>query len=236
MKISIVNGSPRKNGATAKVLKEVCNLLKNHEDVQIEYYDLSALNARFCLGCEVCYATGQCVIKNDGIEKVVESIKECDGIIFGTPTHGSNVSALLKNFMDRGHFIVEQSLYNKKCMSVSTYEIADGISALKVVNNFFRVSGGHVAAKVLVKTGFNTNPINPKVSSKIERETNKLYNSIIRNRKKSLYEYIFNDLIVVNLIWSPHFKKHYLQYKGVIEKYVKAGIHKSLTNSINKNR
>jgi len=236
MKISVVNGSPRKNGATAKVLKEVCRLLKEHEDVEIDYYDLSVIETKFCMGCSKCFANGKCIIKNDNIEKISESIKKGDGVIFGTPTHGSNISALLKNFIDRGHFIVEQSLYNKKCMSVSTYEIADGISALKYLNKHFRVSGGHIAAKILVKTGLNIDPLNSKLNSQIKKETNKLYNSIIKNHKKSIFEYIFNDIVVVNLVWRPYFKKNHLQYKGVIERYIKAGIHKSLTNSINKNK
>ena len=127
--------------------------------MQVRHYDLSAMRIEYCKGCELCYRTGECCIKTDECEAVANKIKESDGIVIGSPTHGSNISACLKNFMDRGHFIVEQALYGKKCFSLATYEIADGRSALKVLNKFFRVSGGSLAGAFLARVDFNHNPL-----------------------------------------------------------------------------
>lgn len=35
MKIVIVNGSHRKNGATARILNEMCNVLRKYNDVEV---------------------------------------------------------------------------------------------------------------------------------------------------------------------------------------------------------
>lgn len=232
MKISIINGSPRKNGATAKMLHKIESSLNIRKDVSTVFYNLSDIDMHFCRGCEKCYALGHCVINNDNLRAIVQSIKQADGIIIGTPTHGSNVSAILKNFMDRGHFILEQSLYGKKCLAVTSYEIADGIAAKKVLNKFFIVSGGTVIDSILVKTGFDQNPLNPKVVRRLKASAEKLHKSVIDNKRKKIFEYIFNDIIVVGIIWKSFFKKNRDQFTGVIEKYKQANIHNHLTNNL----
>lgn len=232
MNISLINGSPRKNGSTAKVLQEIKSQLEKFPNVNIQWYELSEQNIEICKGCEACYVSGKCTIKTDNFETTAENIKNSDGIIIGTPTHGSNVSTLLKNFMDRGHFIVEQSLYNKKCMSVVTYEIAEGGVVLNMLNKFFRVSGGSVAAKLLVKNTFNQNPLTPKLKASISKKVKQFHVKIAKNKRKSLFEYIFNDIIVVSLIWKPYFKKNKKQYKGVVENYAKNNIHPKLVKAV----
>ncbi len=230
MEISIINGSPRIKGATGTILREIGDILATAYDVSINYYDLSNLRIEYCKGCEVCYQTGECCIKTDDFEDIANTIKRSDGVIIGSPTHGSNVSAYLKNFMDRGHFIVEQALYDKKCFSVVTYEIADGRSTLKILNKFFRVSGGALISSILVRTGFNQNPLTDRRTRlRLEKQVGKYYHAIESKRRKSAFDYIFNDLIVVNVIWNRYFKNHPQQYRGIIKSYKDKGIHPRLS-------
>jgi multimeric flavodoxin WrbA len=231
MRISIINGSPRKNGATGLILTKINDeLYKINPNLEIKFYNLSELSFKDCLGCEKCYQTGTCSI-NDGFEDVICDIKKSDGIIIGSPTHGGNVSAILKKFMDRGHFIVEQSLYGRPCFSVATYEIADGKSTLKMLNKFFIVSGGILRNSLLIKTRFNENPLHEeKYNRLIIKNVNKFYNSITKSSGKPLFQYILNDLIVVNLIWAKYFKKYPSQFEGIMKKYREYNIHSRLTN------
>ena len=147
MIISIINGSPRSKGATGTILTEMNNYLGNKEDVTINYIDLSKLDMKFCTGCIHCYKTGTCMIKDDDIERVAAMVKASDGIIIGSPTYGSNISGMLKNFIDRGHFILEQALRNKKGFALSTYGIADGHQVVKILNKLFLVSGACMRKK-----------------------------------------------------------------------------------------
>lgn len=230
MKIALINGSPRKNGATGLILKKIENILKNNEsNFKIKLYNLQDIKFKNCLGCEKCYEEGYCVI-NDGLEDVINEIKECDGIIIGSPNYGSNISAILKSFMDRGHFIVEQSLYNKTCFSLITYEIADGISAMNILNKFFIVSGGKLRNKILIRNDFNINPLkNIKNNKKIINATKKFLQNLIKNKRKPLFQYLLNDIIVVNIIWLNYFKKFSRQFIGVINKYREKNIHSKVT-------
>lgn len=232
MKIALINGSPRKNGATGLILRQIENNLKTNEsDFKIKFYNLQEIKFKNCFGCEKCYQAGHCVIE-DGLEGVINEIKDCDGIIIGSPNYGSNISSILKSFMDRGHFIVEQSLYDKTCLSLITYEIADGISALRILNKFFIVSGGKLRNKILIRNDFNKNPLkNIKNNKKIINATKKFIHNLRNNTRKPLLQYLLNDIIVVNIIWLPYFKKFSDQFKGIINKYREKKIHSRVTGS-----
>ena len=69
MKIVIINGSHRKNGATALILNEMYEELKKHSDVEIQIIHVSDLSLQYCVGCGSCYKTGACIYKDD-VEKL----------------------------------------------------------------------------------------------------------------------------------------------------------------------
>ena len=121
MKIIILNGSPRKNGATAKILHTLENNLLKFDNVEIEFINLIDKNIQQCRGCCSCYKTGKCFI-NDDADILSKKIESADGLIIGSPTYASNVSGLLKQFIDRGHFVIEQLLHNKYAISIATGE------------------------------------------------------------------------------------------------------------------
>jgi len=228
MQISIVNGSPRKKGATAAILKECQRYLDEHYGASVDYIDLSSFEMRFCEGCIACYRTGRCIIEDDGIEALADRVKAADGIMIGTPTYGSNVSGLLKNFMDRGHFIVEQALRNKYGFSLVTYEIADGQEAMKVVEKFLLVSGASRLGKLLVKLDFNAHPFtNGKLKAKLHSQLDRFMAAILEKRPKYTFERLFNDLVLVNMIWKPVFLRQPRKYGGILNSWREKGI---LTN------
>ena len=70
IKIIIINGSQRKNGATYTILNEIRSVLSELTDVQIELYNVSEINLKYCIGCSQCYKNGKCVFDDE---------KECDG-------------------------------------------------------------------------------------------------------------------------------------------------------------
>ena len=114
MKIIVINGSPRINGATGQILSKISETLaKADSGIIIERIELSGLNLSLCTGCAACYKTGHCHILEDGIEDLSRKIEECDGLILGSPTYASNVSAQFKILIDRGHFVFEQLLKKK---------------------------------------------------------------------------------------------------------------------------
>lgn len=99
MKIIAIEGSPRKNGNTEKLVRRV---LAGVEEAggTTEYFKLADLELHHCQGCGTCRATGDCVIKDD-MDRLLEAIQGSDGIILGSPIYAWQVSGMTKVFMDR---------------------------------------------------------------------------------------------------------------------------------------
>ena len=110
MKIIMINGSHRKNGATALILHEMYQKLQSYPNVEIQFYHVADLKMKYCVCCCHCYKNGTCIL-NDDMEKLSENIETADGIIIGSPTYASNVSGQMKVIIDRGHFVIEQLLF-----------------------------------------------------------------------------------------------------------------------------
>jgi multimeric flavodoxin WrbA len=99
MKVIGIDGSPRKDGNTEKLLRKV---LAGCEEVgaTTEFLKLADLAIDYCRGCGTCRATGECVMKDD-MDRVVESIQQSDVVVLGTPIYAWQVSGNTKVFMDR---------------------------------------------------------------------------------------------------------------------------------------
>lgn len=60
----------------------------------------------------------------------------------------SNISGLLKVFVDRGHFVIEQLLKKKYAVSVSTFENYGGNDTAKVINKLLTFSGAKLCGTI----------------------------------------------------------------------------------------
>ena len=227
MKIVIINASYRKNGATAKILSEFANQVGKHCDAAIEAFHLTDIKMGFCQGCCDCYKTGGCFIDDDA-EMLSRTIAEADGLIIGTPCYAGGMSGQLKTFVDRGHFVMEQLLKNKHAIGVVTYENAGGGSVWRALKALFVFSGAKTVDKLVVKTPFNSNPIEDgKTHSRIKKKADRLYNSI-KNKKSSFSNGII-QLFVLNFGIKPFVLKKGQAYQGVLQHWRKRGVsHKSV--------
>jgi len=99
MKILVLNGSPRKIGTIASILKSVTEPLTADHD--IEWIDVCKLNMKFCTACMVCREKERCVMREDDAHIVGDKIREADALVVGTPTYWGNMCAPLKLLFDR---------------------------------------------------------------------------------------------------------------------------------------
>ena len=99
MKITAINGSPRKDGRISKIVDE---MIKGAEENghECEMIYLVDLNIKDCTGCMGCQEKGACVFRDD-IGKIEEAIKISDLIIRASPTHWANVSDLMLRVFER---------------------------------------------------------------------------------------------------------------------------------------
>ncbi len=224
MNIVIVNGSPRKNGATGKILKEAANYLSEKTGCCVELRNLSDYKMAFCKGCMLCYKTGNCIITNDGISSLTEELKTCDAVIFGTPTYGSNVSGQFKTFIDRAGFVFGQLLYGKYGFAVSTYENAAGREAIKILKKLFLYSGAACTETLLVKLDHNTDPFKDDLNLKtLHRKIDRFYKNTKLKQKPSVFERIMHKL-VINVGLKPRVFRYKDRYAGIIQRWKEINI------------
>ncbi len=219
MKIVIINGSPRRHGATSKILRRMEEELLKKEDVEVDFVDVSKLKLNFCTGCERCYQTGVCVFDDD-LEKLSVKLSEADGVIIGSPTYVSRVSAQVKLITDRCHFVLEQLLRGKHALSVITYENYGARSANKDLKELFILSGAQYTGKLISKVPFNESPFDDEsFEVNLEKKVNKFYNDIC---KKIIYPLqVLKQFVVFNVGIKPYVTKNKVKYNGVIEKHLK---------------
>ncbi len=100
-KALVIYGSPRKNGNTDILLKELIKGIKDGSDkIKIEEIYLSDLNIYFCRGCRACNQSGRCVIEDD-MQDLHIKLQEANYIILGSPIFFYTVTAQSKAMIDR---------------------------------------------------------------------------------------------------------------------------------------
>ncbi len=99
MKVLVLNGSPRKDGSTAKLLKQVVEgIAKEHT---VDWIDVYNLSVKPCAGCFRCRPNKECALSEDDAQIIGRQINEADVLIVGTPVYWGNMSGTLKNLFDR---------------------------------------------------------------------------------------------------------------------------------------
>ena len=221
MKILIINGSPRTKGVTATVLHMMEEELVSR-GADVEFVNLSEIKMAHCLGCCGCYKTGHCCIDDDA-EVLSERIADADGIVLGSPTYASNVSGLMKDCIDRGHFVIEQLLHGKYCITLATGENYGNGDSLTILNNLVLFSGGKLSAKVKIKVPFgDTNYVRQNTIETVRKSAAKLVSGI-KNKKTYPIQEIYHS-VILNLGIKPFVKKKGAAYRGVLEKWERMGI------------
>ncbi len=217
MKIIIINGSHRKNGATAMLLHAIHQRLETYPHVEIQFYHVADLNLKYCIGCCQCYKSGKCIYHDD-IEKLSENIETADGIILGSPTYAGNVSGQMKVIIDRGHFVIEQLLFRKYAVSVSTYENYGGKDTAKILNRLLSYSGAFISSSLVIKTPFSSNPLSShKILTSANTAADQFYQDV--QRKKIYFLQKIRHFILFHFGILPFVRKKGIQYQGVITKW-----------------
>ncbi len=104
MKVIAYNASPRKNWNTAMLLESALKGAAS-AGAQTKLIHLYDLNYHGCSSCFECKriggeSYGRCALK-DELSPVLESFKEADAAIFGSPIYFWNASGTLRSFLER---------------------------------------------------------------------------------------------------------------------------------------
>jgi len=84
-KVVLLNGSPRKDSNTLYVLKECAKSIEEN-GVETEIINLRGKKIESCIACNKCVDEKNCIL-NDGLNEIIDKIKEADGFIPAAPVY-----------------------------------------------------------------------------------------------------------------------------------------------------
>jgi len=104
MKVLAFNGSPRKNGTTATLLKKVLEGAAS-QGAETEFIQLNQLNMKGCQSCFSCKkrggkSYGKCALKDD-MTPLYGKIEQADAFVLGSPIYSGFITSETKMFIDR---------------------------------------------------------------------------------------------------------------------------------------
>ena len=99
-KIIGFSGSPRKNGNSDILLKTIMSGV-SQQKIPCEFYNLTDIQFKGCLGCEKCRKDKICTGLIDGMSLIYPKLISAKGLVLVSPTHNYNVTSWMKAFIDR---------------------------------------------------------------------------------------------------------------------------------------
>jgi multimeric flavodoxin WrbA len=158
MKVTAVNGSARKDGNTALLINHALGEL-NAEGIETELIQLSGESIRGCLACYKCFEkkNQRCHNDRDVVNTCIEKMLESDGIILGSPTYFSDVSAETKALIDRAGLVSRANgdMFKRKVgAAVVAVRRGGSIHAFDTINHFFTIGQMIVPGSIYWNMGF----------------------------------------------------------------------------------
>jgi multimeric flavodoxin WrbA len=143
MKVVAFNGSARKDGNTALLLKRILKVLEA-EGIETELVQLAGEQICGCNTCRTCYQTKnkQCAIEGDKVNEYIGKMLEADGIILGSPTYFSMMTPEMKALIDRAGFVAranDNMFKHKVGAAVVAVRRAGGMTTFDAINHFFLI-------------------------------------------------------------------------------------------------
>ena len=99
MKITVLMGSPNRNGSTSLLVNEFKRGAEESGHI-CEVIDVCHADIHPCTGCVACGYEGPCVQKDD-VELIKKKLLASDMVVFATPLYYYGMSAQLKTVVDR---------------------------------------------------------------------------------------------------------------------------------------
>ncbi len=145
MKVVAFNGSTRKDGNTAILLRRVFAELEA-EGIETELIQLN--NKRFA-GCNACLKCAETKdnscsgLKDDGMNACIEKMVAADGILIGSPTYYANCTTNTQALMERAGYATRKSgnpLARKVGAAVVAARRGGAIHAFDSINHWFGIN------------------------------------------------------------------------------------------------
>lgn len=162
MKAVAFNGSARKDGNTAHLLKIVLDELTS-EGIDVELIQLADKPISGCKACYTCFSKRdkRCVVHHDLINQYIEKMISANAIILGSPTYFANMTPEMKCLIDRAGMVsrANDDLFKRKVgASVVAVRRGGADHVFNSMNHFFFINQMIVPGSNYWNMGFGRNP------------------------------------------------------------------------------
>ena len=143
MKVVAFNGSARKDGNTAIMIKHVFKELEK-EGIKAELVQLAGEKIQGCIACYKCFSAKnkRCAVTGDIVNECIEKMEQAEGIILGSPTYFADCTAQIKALMERAGFVSRANgeMFKRKIgAAVVSVRRSGAIHAFDTLNHFFTI-------------------------------------------------------------------------------------------------
>src|SRR3972149_9394047 len=162
MKIVAFNGSGRKDGNTGILLNLVLDELKD-EGIESELIQLAGESLSGCIACYRCAANKdeKCAVVKDRMNEYIAKMKEAEGILLGSPTYISDMTASMKALIERSTIVSRNNgdLFKRKIgAAVVAVRRAGATHVLSSINYFFLLNQMIIPGSSYWNVGIGRNP------------------------------------------------------------------------------
>lgn len=100
-KIVVLNGSPRKTGNTAALVREFTRGAEEAGHTVTEFF-LDGMDIHGCKGCFGGHSSRECpCVQKDDMGRIYPAVKNCDVVVLASPLYYWNLSGQLRTAVDR---------------------------------------------------------------------------------------------------------------------------------------
>ncbi len=140
MKITILNGSPRKENTAAMVDAFAEGAREAGHEVEILH--VGQMKIAGCRGCEYCHTKGEgkC-IQRDDMDKVIPAYLDSDMIVYATPVYYFNMTAQMSAAIQRVYCIGKPPKAAKAALLISSGSPNTGEAAVTSYKNMLGYTG-----------------------------------------------------------------------------------------------
>lgn len=133
MKITVITGSPRKNGNTFAMVDAFIKAAeaKGHEVVR---FDAAMMKIGGCHACMTCFKTGKACSFDDDFNIIAPHFQDSEAIVYAMPVYWYSIPAQIKGVIDRvfSFYVAQQPISVKKmglicCCEENDVSVMDGI-------------------------------------------------------------------------------------------------------------
>lgn len=143
MKVTAFNGSARKDGNTALLIRHVFQALEK-EGIATELVQLAGRPLHGCVACYQCFARKdrRCAVNDDVANECIERMLAADGIIIGSPTYFAAITPEAKALIDRCGMVARANddMFRRKVgAAVVAVRRGGAIHVFDTINHFFTI-------------------------------------------------------------------------------------------------